>query len=377
MKALVNLGTLCAVLCLTGCDDSSPTQPKLGDEPGIEAHRGHGFGARRISALSRNLYIGFNVDETIAALATGDPEVIQDAITAAIQTLSATDFPTRAGAMADEVARLKPDFLGLQEVYELDIDLNPAFGVPRIQLPFLLVFQQALADRGLNYVVAAQNTVTDALLANPLLGTIHLVDHDVLLVNPERVDVREGTGGQFSANLGDPFGIGVNIVRGWTKVRATVAGIEAEVWNTHPESGSDPAIAGLRAGQMGELAAMASTELPVIVMGDLNDEPGSPMYQVMMDAGFEDLWTELRRRAPGNTCCHVDDLSNDRANMDQRIDYVMARGFGEGRGGVKGMIRLTGKRRWERVDGPYYELWPSDHAGVFAKLLVRPVRGTR
>ncbi len=376
MKALVNLGALCLVLFAAACDDSSLTQPEQGDDPGIEARRGHRFGARRISVLSRNLYIGFNVDETIAALATGDAGTVQAAIQAAIQTLTATDFPTRAGAVADEIARLKPDFVGLQEVYELDIDLNPALGVPRIQLPFLPVLQQALAARGLNYVVAAQNTVTDALLADPILGTIHLVDHDVMLVNAERVLVHESEADRFSDNLGDP-GIGVNIVRGWTRVRATVAGIKLEVWNTHTESGSDPAIVGLRAVQMGELAGMASTELPVIVMGDLNDEPGSPMYQVMMDAGFEDLWAELRHRAPGYTCCHGDDLSNDRVNMDQRIDYVMARGFGGGRGGVKGMTRLTGKRRWERVDGLYYELWPSDHAGVFAKLLLAPVRGMR
>jgi endonuclease/exonuclease/phosphatase family metal-dependent hydrolase len=293
----MNLGALCVVLCLAACDDSSLTQPELDDDPAIEARRSHGFGARRISALSRNLYLGFNVDETIAALATGDPEVIQPAIEAAVGTLIATDFPARAGAMADEIARLKPDFVGLQEVYDLDIDLNPAFGVPRIQLPFLPVLQQALAARGLDYEVAAQNTVTDALLTNPLLGTIHLVDHDVLLVNPDRAVVHEGAGGQFSANLGDPFGIGVNIVRGWTRVRATVAGIEVEVWNTHPESGSDLDIVGLRALQMGELAALASTELPVIVMGDLNDQAGSPMYQVMTGAGFEDLWAELRHRA--------------------------------------------------------------------------------
>ena len=369
MKALVNLGALCLVLFAAACDDTSPTQPELGDDPGIEARRGHRFGAQRISVLSRNLYIGFNVDETIAALATPDPNDDLAAIQKAIETLIATDFPTRAGAMADEVARLKPDFLGLQEVYDLDINIP---GLPPIHLPFLAIFEAALMKRGLNYMIAAEDTVTDAQLPG-----IRLVDHDIMFVNADRVELHESAGDTFSINLGDPFGIGVNVVRGWTKVRATVAGIEVEVWNTHTESGSDPAIVGLRALQMGELAGMASTELPVIVMGDLNDQPGSPMHQVMMGAGFEDLWAELRHRAPGYTCCHADDLSNQRVNMDQRIDYVMARGFGSGRRGVKGMIRLTGKRRWERVDGPYYEVWPSDHAGVFARLLLAPVRGTR
>jgi hypothetical protein len=67
MKALMNLGALCVVLCLAACDDSSLTQPELDDDPAIEARRSHGFGARRISALSRNLYLGFNVDETMRA----------------------------------------------------------------------------------------------------------------------------------------------------------------------------------------------------------------------------------------------------------------------------------------------------------------------
>lgn len=359
MRALVNLGALSLMLFVAACDDTSVTDPQMGEDSGIEA---------RIGVLSRNLYIGFNVDETIAALATGDAGTVQAALEAAIQTLSATDFPTRAVAVADEIARLKPDFVGLQEVYELDIDLNPAFGVPRIELPFLPVLQQALAARGLNYVVAAQNTVTDALLDDPLLGTIHLVDHDVLLVNAERVEVHESAGEQFSVNLGDPFGIGVNIVRGWTRVRATVAGRDVEVWNTHPEAGSDPAIVGLRTLQMGELVAQASTELPVIVMGDLNDEPGSPIHEVMTGAGFEDLWAELRHPASGYTCCHADDLSNDVVNMDQRIDYVMVRGFADGAERVERMIELVGILPWERVDGPFYRLWPSDHAGVYARL---------
>ena len=367
MKALMNLGVVCLALFVAGCDDTSVTQPELDDDAAIEAHRYRGFGARRISALSRNLYIGFNVDETIAALATPDPADDVAAIQKALQTLAATDFPTRAGAMADEVARLRPDFLGLQEVYDLDITIP---GLPPVHLPFLAIFEMALQQRGLNYVIAAEDTTTNAQLPG-----ISLVDHDIMFVNADRVTLHESAGDTFSVNLGDPFGIGVSIVRGWTKVRATVAGVEVEVWNTHTESGSDPAIVMIRAAQMGELAAMASTDLPVIVMGDLNDEPGSPMYQVMMDAGFEDLWAELRRR-PGNTCCHADDLSNERADMDERIDYVMARGF-DGRRGVKGMIRLTGKRRWERVEGPYYEVWPSDHAGVFARLLVPRARGTR
>jgi endonuclease/exonuclease/phosphatase family metal-dependent hydrolase len=82
--------------------------------------------------------------------------------------------------------------------------------------------------------------------------------------------------------------------------------------------------------------------MPVIVMGDLNDELGSRMYSVMTGAGFENVWAVLRPR------------------LDERIDHVF--------GSVRGTIFLTGRWPWERVRGPYYKLWPSDHAGVFASL---------
>src|SRR5574342_145245 len=77
------------------------------------------------------------------------------ALFAAIETLGKTDFPTRAGAIADEFARERPHVVGFQEVSEIHIDLN-GFGVPlMIDLEFLPILQTQLAARGLNYVVAA------------------------------------------------------------------------------------------------------------------------------------------------------------------------------------------------------------------------------
>ncbi len=368
MKTAAKLGALLAVLFAAACSDAAPFEPGAGEDLSIDARRGHGLGTQEVRVLSRNLYIGFNVDETIAALATGDPEKIQEAIETALNTLIATDFPTRAGAVADEIARLKPDVVGLQEVY--DININLGGGLPAINLPFKLILQGALADRGLNYVVAAENTLTDAQLPG-----IRLVDHDVMLVNPDRVQVLASDGQLFTWNLGDP-GIGVDIVRGWTMVRAVIVGTEMEVWNAHLESGSDEAIVGLRALQADELAGLVSDELPAIVMGDLNDQPGSPMYGELTADGFEDGWAELRRRARGYTCCHADDLSNRRFRGDQRIDYVFARGLGHPRSGLKGVIRRTGIRPWERIAGPFDNMiWASDHAGLFAGLLMIPAHG--
>lgn len=355
MKPALRLLSLVSVLFVVSCSDAPPVGPEANDLT-LDAMRWHGLKTPPLKVFSRNLYIGFDVDETIAALATGNQDTIEVAIAAAVGTLLATDFPARAGAVAGEIDRLRPDVVGLTEVYDLQVDIE---GLPPIDLPFLEILQAKLAERGLNYVEAARVTDTDAQLPG-----ISLVDHDVILVNPDRVVVDESDGQLFSYNLGDPFGIGISIVRGWTRIRATVSGVPIEIWNTHLESGPDPQIVGLRALQAGELATLASTDIPVVVMGDLNDEPGSPMYDVMTGAQFENVWETLRSRSKGYTCCHAADLSNVRRLMYQRIDHVFVRGLGADRSS----IRLTGLRASERVPGPYHKLWPSDHAGVFAAI---------
>ena len=372
MRTAAKLGALLVVLFATACSDAPVTEPQLSEDVAVDAKRGHHHGARGISVLSRNMYIGTDVDSVMRTLADGNPANDLEVLLWAIEVFENTDFYARAGAMADEVVRLRPYVIGLQEVYDVTIVIPP-LGI-NISVEFQDIFEDSLAARGLNYVEAAKVTDTDAFL--PTYG-IRLTDHDVMLVDPDRVDVHAADGQLFTANIGDA-GFGVEIVRGWTMIQATIAGMELEVWNTHLESGPDPLIAGLRGLQAAELVSMASTEMPVVMVGDFNDEAGSPMYQEMTDVGgFEDAWLELRHRARGFTCCHEYDLSNRRARFDQRIDYVFARGIGHPRSGLKGQIRRTGLLPWERLPGPEYKIWPSDHAGLFVKFLMPPAHGVR
>ena len=178
MKPAVRLLSLAAVLFAIGCSDAPPLGPDTSDEVTIEAMRWHGFKTPPVKVFSRNLYIGFDVDETIGALATGDPATIYAAIATAVNTIVATDFPARAAAVAREVDQLRPDVIGLTEVYDIQVNIP---GLPPIDLPFLEILQAKLAERGLNYVEAAKVTDTDAQLQG-----ISLVDHDVILVNPDR-----------------------------------------------------------------------------------------------------------------------------------------------------------------------------------------------
>jgi len=94
------------------------------------------------------------------------------------------------------------------------------------------------------------------------------------------------------------------------------------------------------------------------------------MYQVLIGAGFTDVWRELRPGVVGNTCCHLKDLSNSRALFDQRIDYVFTRGFEYANRDVMGHLTLLGDRPSDRIAGPEFRIWPSDHAGIVADLLL-------
>jgi len=94
------------------------------------------------------------------------------------------------------------------------------------------------------------------------------------------------------------------------------------------------------------------------------------MYGVLAGAGFTDTWTAMHpgAGADGLTCCHVADLSDPVANFDQRIDYVWTRGFARDDGKVQGSIDRFGNVPADRLTGPAYQIWPSDHAGLVASL---------
>ena len=139
--------------------------------------------------------------------------------------------------------------------------------------------------------------------------------------------------------------------------------------STHPESGDQLQIAQLRAGQMQELVASLSTvSRPVVLMGDLNDTPGSPMHQVLLGAGFVDVWASIGNGS-GFTCCHATNLQS--GGLSKRIDYVMVRGgFLTGNESVVqgGRIKVIGESVNEKVAGAFGAIWPSDHGGVVVSL---------
>lgn len=349
MKAARSLCLLSAVLLAVGCSDS-PTQP---GSQALSADELEG-GAGKVAVVTRNLYVGTDVDAVIAALAgAGDP---QTALIQAIQTLGQTNFSARLAAVADEIARTRPHAVGLQEVSQIDLVLPP-FDVD-IHQDFLPILLAELRKRNLQqYEVAAR---VKNIEATPFPG-VSLVDYDALLVDTRRVKVRATSAQNFSANVGD-VAPGVVLKRGWVSAAVTIRGTELTLASTHLESGNASGLNQLRAGQMQELVGSLDPSRPAVLMGDLNDSPGSLMYQVLAGAGFVDAWSALHPGALGNTCCHLTDLSNAIPNLTQRIDYVFARGAGQSPTRLSGEIQLLGAVSSERISG--LGIWPSDHAGL-------------
>lgn len=372
---ITTLGLLAALATSACAGDDLVAPPGPGDRltPAVAATTEDGpaelRGAARLTFLSRNLYIGTDLDVVVQALASPSPTDNLPALLDAIGDLQVTAWPARVNAIADEIARERPHAVGLQEVWKVDINLVPLGLNVDIHLDFLTSLTAALAERGLTYNVAV---VGPAVSASPMPG-IAVLDRDVILIDPTRVSVDAGSAVAtlFAANIG-VVAAGVNVRRGWVSVNATIEGESLRLVNTHLESGRSAAVTGLRALQAGQLMRTLIGVERVVLLGDFNDVPGSPMYQVVTNAQLTDVWGEMRPGVEGFTCCHTEVLSNTHAQdaFSRRIDYVFARGLEHSNGKLLGQVRLLGVQPGDRLEGPQFMIWPSDHAGVSANLLL-------
>ena len=368
MRYLSRLLLAVAATVLAACAEQGITEPQPDALSSSSVE-----GARHVTVMTRNLYIGADVDAAMAALANSDPGDDAPALLTALQTLQQTDLAARVQAMAAEIAVQRPQVLAVQEAYELFVDgsLLGMLGLSggSIQLDYLQALQAALGARGLHYAVAGRNTTTDATVAG---GAVHIVDHDALLVDADRVTLDGApVASVFQANIGE-VAPGVSLLRGYVARQATIDSIPMLLVTSHLESGADDQIVGLRYYQALELVQVIGTAPRAILLGDLNDVAGSPMYQVLAGAGLTDTWAALRPGVAGLTCCHASDLSNPQQTFDERIDFVWTRGLNAPSGKVQGSMTRTGTEPADRVAGAFGTIWPSDHAGLVARFVVPP-----
>ena len=309
----------------------------------------------QLTVMSRNLYLGADLESVLSS--TSIPELAMSAAQT-WQTVQASNFEERANAIAAEIAATKPSLIGLQEVALWRSDPandGPMTAAEHVELDFLAVLLSALADVGLDYDVASSVSNFDGEVPTTLGHDIRYTDHDVILARAG-LATSNPDGGNFVVGLPLPalFGGGI-ATRGWVSVDATVGGTTFRFVNTHPEAWGPDAIRMAQTAQL--LTDAMDTTLPTVLVGDLNTQPGSAPYLMLTSAGFVDAW---QPRRPGPTCCQAADVRNTASELDQRIDYVMVRGA------VRALApRLVGNAPESLTPSG---LWPSDHAGVVAKV---------
>jgi endonuclease/exonuclease/phosphatase family metal-dependent hydrolase len=329
----------------------------------------------RVGVMTLNMYIGADLGPLRAV---ENPKVLPDVVAGVWEQFLATNVTERVKAMAGLIRTLRPDLIGLQEATLIrtdpsDFSSHPQPNAEHVAYDFVALLLNALEQSRLSYRAVAQSQNFDIEVpranANRLEETdVRITDSDVILARGDvEVDPRSVTGRNYTAHL--QFGL-VPVLRGFVAVDATVGGTTYRFATTHLESGTfpPPPEENIRVEQVNELiVALDELEkkkpLPLIVVGDFNaDAPGGDAYVPMLNAEYEDLWTErVGAPAQGFTCCQDSTLLNQKSLLDERIDLIFARDIA-----LQRVVARTGldKPGQKTASG----LWPSDHAAVFASL---------
>lgn len=364
----------CIAFVLASCHDAPILQP----EPDVA--RGGVSNAEPIVVMSRNLYLGANIDILL------DPDAnLPEAIAEALGQVLYTDFRARAQALAAEIHAVQPHLIGLQEVTTYAVLLPDGTPIEYLGFPldFLDALQAELADLGDDYVVAQRTPNVQLLLplGDPTSDPYILyADGDAILARSD-VPTTNAAGGQFPTQqylmVG---GVVFENKRGYAMVDATVNGVDLRFANAHLEI---QMFRDVQEQQARELVGMlADSPLPVILVGDFNsaanhDAPAASRtdsYHILKNAGYKDMWLREAHSVGGLTCCQAADLSNTASTLNQRLDIVFVRWGRAGFGGQSRM-ELVGEDEGDIFTHPLgYTLWPSDHAGVAAWLWPAPGR---
>jgi endonuclease/exonuclease/phosphatase family metal-dependent hydrolase len=324
------------------------------------------YGGRDLTVMTHNLYLGASLTPALTAT---DTSSFLGAIATIYGTAQFTDFPTRATAIADEVAGADPDLIGLQEVSLWETS-GP--GAPPT-LDFLTTLQAALAERGLHYEVAATSANADigpVPLVTPCDSTVvgaclvTLKDRDVILVNKDTDHLywwgarsgRYSTQQQFLPPI--PGADPVSFDRGWASIEGSYGGKRFHFVNTHLETEDFPAVQVAQAAEF--LAGPARSWYPTIITGDFNsaaDGSTTTSYATLTSRFFDSWWTQ--HGAAGLSCCQNETLTNPTSQATTRIDLVLS-----GYGTWPLWAKLVGVSPFEATP----PLWASDHAGVVARI---------
>jgi hypothetical protein len=294
-----------------------------------------------------------------------------------ITQVRATKPPERMQALAAQIAGAAPMLVSLQEMdkwYTGSFDpTTGACGPTTLEFDMLQDLLSALAVQGAHYNVAAQVQElafppTPGLILPGTFLCVAVADNNVILartdLDPSKFQWNNPQSGSYNSKILLPTPIGVvPIPRAWVSVDAVFHKHAFRFIDTHLETAS----VAIRQSQAGELrAGPADTPLPVIVAMDSNAQafpfPQDPTYVDFLNAGYNDAWSQVFPADPGLTCCQAELDNNPVSQLSQRIDLILMLGNVSAQN-----IALFGADPSTLTPNG---LWPSDHAGVAAQVIV-------
>jgi len=342
--------------------------PRWSNEQRVEAVPATVVG-EPFSVMTQNLYIGTDLAQLIDV---DNDFLFSFKVGDVLQDVRETEFSIRAEKIADAIAATRPVLVGLQEAARWSshdptdpMDFDAYWG-----RDFLKILRSALQARGLSYHLVV--SFSGFSFESPgVIGGLHGTPVYVQFNDRDMILAREGTTFEFSNPQKARFVHNLDISdwgipdrnvypRGWESVDVhdTATGRDFRFINTHLEAFSVT----VRNEQASEIIhGPADVDMPVIIVGDFNAVQGQTTYNRVVNAGFRDAWRALHPAGTGGyTCCQDADLANSSSDLSHRIDMIFVRG----ELGVR-KIQVVGE---EQADKTSDGLWPSDHAGVVAKL---------
>jgi len=331
----------------------------------------------KVTVMTRNVYHGVDAELNQVAAATSFSAFL-NATAAVYDGYHERNFPERAAGLAAEIEETQPDVVGLQEVVMVRTD-TPADATTtpaeEVSLDYLQILLDKLQARGLHYEPVVQSINWDIEVPTARGFDLRHTDRVVTLIRKDGksgLEVLGTNSGHFQTNCKLTTGTRqqIEIVRGWTSVDLSIRGKAVRFINTHLDgdcSDVAPAIQLAQAQEIldGPVQEAKDKNLPVVLLGDLNskaDGSGTPTYTQLLkpEVGFVDTWAEVGRGS-GFTCCQDDDLLNKVSHLSDRRDFVL---FSNGSFQTT-EAEVVGASPADRTPSG---LWPSDHAGVVAKL---------
>jgi endonuclease/exonuclease/phosphatase family metal-dependent hydrolase len=328
--------------------------------------------APKLTVMTQNLYLGSGL---IPLAVAPDRAEFERRATTVWQNVQATDFPSRARALARLIDRSKPDLIGLQEVskwYRGPNGVKDGYTTHAniLVYDFLASLLRELSRRGDSYRRVASDHLPIDLEASTSLGyDVRLRLGNAILARRERGlairrrefrtyldELRINTpGGTFAAH------------RSWVAADVRFHGSAFRFVDTHLESEGPPT----RAKQAAELVSPVGPlrdRGQKILVGDLNSDilgrsDDSPeAYRNVTRAGFQDAWPPALRTRGLTSGDGNELLKAPFPTFNERIDYVLLKPH-------RKILKATvvGGHRSDRTSSG---LWPSDHAGVVASFRV-------